>query len=91
MLVDVLAAAGLDAMAQVDLGTRANPHQPLPALGRMSYEVVQALAARLERGGRGSLGHPDADYVHAACLPEGIELVRDRVEVVERPPMRSII
>src|SRR3954452_640807 len=31
MLVDVLAAAGLDAMAQVDLGTRANPHQPLPA------------------------------------------------------------
>jgi len=90
MLIDVLAAAGLDAMAQVDLGTRANPHQPLPALGRMSYEVVQALAARLEREGRGSLGQPGADYVHAACLPEGIELVRDRVEVVERPPMQSV-
>ncbi len=29
-------------------------------------------------------------YVHAACLPEGIELVHDRVEVVERPPMRSV-
>jgi glucosyl-3-phosphoglycerate synthase len=90
MLVDVLEAVGLDALAQVDLGTRANPHQPLPALGRMSYEVVQALAARLERQGRGSLDRPATEYVHAACLPEGIELVRDRVEVVERPPMRSV-
>jgi glucosyl-3-phosphoglycerate synthase len=90
MLVDVLAAAGLEAMAQVDLGTRANPHQPLPALGRMSYEIVQALAARLERHGRGSLVRPPADYVHAACLPDGIELMRDRAEVVERPPMRSV-
>jgi glucosyl-3-phosphoglycerate synthase len=90
MLVDVLATAGLDAMAQVDLGTRANPHQPLPALGRMSYEIVQALVARLEREGRGVLERPAADYVHAACLPEGIRLVRDRAEVIERPRMQSV-
>jgi glucosyl-3-phosphoglycerate synthase len=90
MLVDVLAAAGLDAMAQVDLGTRENPHQPLPALGRMSYEVVQALAVRLEREGRGPMDRPAADYLHAACLPGGVELVQDRVEVIERPPMRSV-
>ena len=41
MMIDVLAAAGLTAMAQVDLGTRLNRHQPLPALGAMSFEVVQ--------------------------------------------------
>jgi glucosyl-3-phosphoglycerate synthase len=89
MLVDVLAAAGLDAMAQVHLGTRANPHQPLPALGRMSYEVVQALVVRLEREGR-ALVPPAADYVHALCRPEEIELIRERIAVEERPAMRSV-
>jgi glucosyl-3-phosphoglycerate synthase len=89
MLVDVLAAAGLDAMAQAHLGTRANLHQPLPALGRMSYEIVQALSARLEREGR-AFGPPGGDYVHAISQPEEIELVQEQIEVEERPPMRSV-
>jgi glucosyl-3-phosphoglycerate synthase len=91
MMVDVLQTAGLDAMAQVDLGTRHNPHQPLRALGRMSYEVVQAIAARLEREGRIAPGQAAGEYVRAVCSPDGVRLAHDVAEVVERPPMRSVL
>jgi glucosyl-3-phosphoglycerate synthase len=90
MLVDVLGHSGLDAMAQVHLGTRHNPHQPLPALGRMSYEIVQALVMRLEREGRIAAGRPPAEFVHAVCEPDRARLAEDRVEVVERPPMQTV-
>jgi glucosyl-3-phosphoglycerate synthase len=44
ILIDVFAAAGLPAMAQVDLGSRQNRHQPLGDLTRMSSTVLRALA-----------------------------------------------
>src|SRR5207244_3960089 len=46
MLIDVLAAVGLDAMAQVDLGIRTNRSQRLFDLSRMSYELVLAIERR---------------------------------------------
>ena len=46
MLIDVLERVGLDAMAQVDLGSRSNRNQPLFALGRMSFEVLRAVEPR---------------------------------------------
>jgi glucosyl-3-phosphoglycerate synthase len=51
-LVDVYRAAGIGAMAQVDLDVRHNQHQPLSALGDMATAVAAALAARLVREGR---------------------------------------
>ena len=42
MLIDVLRAVGLERMAQVDLGTRQNRHQPLADLSRMALEVLAA-------------------------------------------------
>ena len=47
ILIDVLGAAGLPAMAQVDLGSRQNRHQPLWDLTRMSSAVLRALARRV--------------------------------------------
>jgi glucosyl-3-phosphoglycerate synthase len=90
MMVDVLRTVGLAAMAQVHLGTRDNPHQPLSALGRMSREVVQALVARLEREGRLAPGERGGE-LHAVCSSDAIDLIRDRVEVVERPPMTELL
>jgi glucosyl-3-phosphoglycerate synthase len=52
MLLDVLAQVGLDGMAQVDLDTHHNSHQPLLDLSPMAYAVLKVLAARLEREGR---------------------------------------
>lgn len=56
MLVEVWNLIGIGAMAQVGLGTKRNAHQPLAALGRMSNEVIEALASTLATLGRDDLG-----------------------------------
>lgn len=52
MLIDVYESFGLEAMAQVDLGERRNPHQPLLDLGPMAYTVLAAVLRRLRAVGR---------------------------------------
>ncbi len=54
MLVEVWRVAGLQRMAQVDLGSKRNSHQALGALAEMSREVVEALARQVAREGAGS-------------------------------------
>ncbi len=49
MLLDALREVGLDALGQVDLGTRRNRHQPLQELGAMAYAVLVAAERRLGR------------------------------------------
>jgi glucosyl-3-phosphoglycerate synthase len=46
MLIDCLRLVGLDALAQVDLGTRQNRHQSLRALSAMAVEVMVAVERR---------------------------------------------
>jgi glycosyltransferase involved in cell wall biosynthesis len=46
MLIDVHALIGLERMAQVDLGTRQNRHQPLTDLSKMALEVLAAAERR---------------------------------------------
>ena len=56
MLLDALALRGLDAIAQVDLGTRQNRHQPLRELGRDGDGGHgRRAAAGAARGGVGGL------------------------------------
>jgi glucosyl-3-phosphoglycerate synthase len=52
MLIDCLRLAGLDALAQVDLGARQNRHQSLRALSAMAYEVMVAVERRTGAGPR---------------------------------------
>jgi glucosyl-3-phosphoglycerate synthase len=52
MLIDVYREVGADSIAQVDLDTRRNRHQPLSALVPMAAAVLAAVADRLEREGR---------------------------------------
>ncbi len=86
LLIDALRARGLDALAQVDLGTRLNRHQPLRELAAMSLAV---LGAGLRRG------LPEAEFDALAPgrmrLPAaggGVE-VRD-VALDERPPLAGL-
>jgi glucosyl-3-phosphoglycerate synthase len=85
LLIDAYSAAGLDAIAQVDLDVRQNAHQPLQDLGPMAYAVLRAVAVRLEREGRlrgplpNTFGAPEAEARFVA-LPDPIE----------RPPLRSL-
>ncbi|MGZ6640920.1 MAG: glucosyl-3-phosphoglycerate synthase [Solirubrobacteraceae bacterium] len=87
MLLDALDAAGIDALAQADLGTRQNRHQPLRDLSAMSYAVLVAASRRL-------LGEEAVDalapgpYVQPDAAP-GSAAVR-QVAVEERPPLASL-
>ncbi len=100
IMIDVLKMIGLDAMAQVDLGTRQNRHQPLRDLSRMSYSVLRAVARRLRQEGRLNQTRdpslPDSlfqfsDYRHAVATPDGLRLQEYVEELVERPPIKEVL
>jgi glucosyl-3-phosphoglycerate synthase len=97
MLVDVLAHAGLDAMAQVDLGVRVHRHHDLQTLGRMSAQIQLAACTRLAR--QGVLTRvPEATTMVQYRRPSepgpgGLdrEVVVTDVAVEERPPLREVL
>jgi glucosyl-3-phosphoglycerate synthase len=91
MLIDVLRLVGLDAMAQVDLGSRTNRNQSLFALGKMSYAVLLAAESRLRKEGRLAVDIDSRPYLHAIRSAEALTLEGSRVEVVERPPMAELL
>ncbi|MBI2684142.1 MAG: glucosyl-3-phosphoglycerate synthase [Actinobacteria bacterium] len=93
LLIDILRHAGVEAMAQVDLGERHHDHQATHALGRMSYAILQAVARRLAQDGRATFltGEP-GPYRRPLVEPVGGPRfeVTD-VTLVERPPMREYL
>ena len=88
LLIDILHAAGLDAMAQVDLGERHHVNQPTAALGRMAYEITHAVLARAEGRPVGA----DALPAYARPVPNGAGYGLDvtPVPLIERPPMAGM-
>lgn len=81
MLIDAFDRAGLDALAEVDLGARQNRHQPLRALSAMAAEIMVAVERRVG-------GPPRPAYPAFRPRPESAtpsELWRLRCE--ERPPL----
>jgi glucosyl-3-phosphoglycerate synthase len=83
LVIDALRHAGLDALAQVDLGTRQNRHQPLRALSAMAYAVTVAVERRVH--GERADGPPTP-----LVLPHDGTLERVDVPLDERPPLRSL-
>jgi glucosyl-3-phosphoglycerate synthase len=85
-LVDTAAVAGVDAIAQVDLGRRAHRHQSLRDLGAMATQI---LAAAERRSGRDV-----ADPVALRQFAPSAELatpVTRQVPVDERPPASAYL
>jgi glucosyl-3-phosphoglycerate synthase len=100
ILIDVFAEAGLPVMAQVDLGSRQNRHQPLWDLTRMSSTVLRALARRVQlpeqempgRDASGLLALPRQDvYLHAVATQGGLRLDEHLNELTERPPLARVL
>jgi glucosyl-3-phosphoglycerate synthase len=98
LLIDVLAVVGLPAMAQVDLGSRQNRHQPLWDLTKMSSTVLRAMARRLPGGEPQVPGQRQPDvlelgretYLHAVATETGLRLDEHLNELVERPPLDRV-
>ena len=56
MLVEVWRRIGIEAMAQVDLGSKRNSHQEIAQLAEMSRDVIAALSWQLESAGERPAG-----------------------------------
>ena len=84
MLIDAYREAGLHALAQVDLGTRQNRHQPLRELSAMALAVLTAAERRIHGAER-----TDADAPGPLLVPDGGEFRMRTLVLDERPPLRS--
>jgi glucosyl-3-phosphoglycerate synthase len=95
MLIDVYKEVGLDAMAQVDIGTRQNRHQALADLSRMSSVVLRTVAAREHIAARSAdpglwdVQQPET-YLHAVATERGLRIDEHLNELLERPPMARL-
>ncbi|MFG1706221.1 glucosyl-3-phosphoglycerate synthase [Nonomuraea sp. M3C6] len=91
LLIDLLELAGLDAFAQVDLGTREHRPQSTEALGRMASQIMLAAWSRLQRQGKIQSCHEPS--VRLSQFRRGLDghdvTVRD-IGIGERPPMITI-
>jgi glucosyl-3-phosphoglycerate synthase len=88
LLIDVFERYGLDAIAQVDLLERVHHNQPLEALSKMSFVILQAVIQKLER----RYGRPILEDVHKSMKLIRYEAGSYFLEVEElvereRPPM----
>jgi hypothetical protein len=91
LLIDILQEYGLGAIGQVDLVQRIHHNQPLAALSKMSFAIIQTVFRRLDaRGG----------LQHLANVNRSMKLIRHEasrffLEVAEiaereRPPMATL-
>ena len=85
MMIDTLRLVGIDAMAQVDLGTRQNRHQQLRDLSAMAYSVLVAATVRVH--GREAI---DAFLPGSLALPSAGNVEVREIALEERPALRSL-
>jgi glucosyl-3-phosphoglycerate synthase len=88
-LMDTAARHGLDAVAQVDLGTRAHRHQANHDLGLMAAELL--MVAQRRRPDSSAAGEPAAAQIRQFGRQDGqIRAVVRPVPSRERPPASSV-
>ena len=91
LLVDLWRRLGVNALAQVDLGRRQHRHQSTAALGRMGYEIAQAVLDCLAEEGRAPVQLTAArPYARPARRDGGFVLESAGGELVRRPPLSTL-
>lgn len=90
LLIDVVNRFGLRALVQVDIGRRLHRNRDLASLGRMSFQVMQAIMLRLEAAGHVDIKQLSTHLVQFiqadTAEPTHIDLA-----VAERPPMNEVL
>jgi len=91
MLMDIYDRFGMTAIGQVDLVERHHHNQPVPALGRMAFQIIQAVLIRLQEQGKMNLLEGYATEMTQVDYTDGRYLLEKRMlQVQERPPMIEI-
>lgn len=91
LLVDIFEKHGLSAIAQVDLQERIHHNQPLEALSKMSFAIIQAVIRRLERRSGGAmLEDVNKTMKLIRYAEEQYFLDIEEIAEQERPPMIEI-
>lgn len=86
IVLDTLERHGIDAIGQVDLGTRIHRNRPLHELGPMARQIVATLLGRL---GLDDSGSPLTQFV---MDDDGGHSLRRRYPVLDdRPPMSTVL
>jgi hypothetical protein len=71
MDIEIWKRVGVDGIAQVDIGERRQPHQPLKSLGGMASTILAAVCARLADEGRmDAAAVPPADFMVRPALAQ---------------------
>ena len=86
MLIDAYREVGLERMAQVDLGSRQNRHQPLRDLGAMALAVLATAERRIHGRRRADAAAPGPLLVPGEDGFEQRSVVLD-----ERPPLAELL
>lgn len=91
LLIDVLERFGLGAIAQVDLMERVHHNQPLEALGKMSFSIIQVVIKRLEvRTGQPMLEEVNKSMKLIRHNRRGYFLEVEEIAELDRPPMATL-
>ncbi len=91
LLIDVLDKFGLNAIAQVDLQERIHHNQPLEALSKMSFAIIQAVIHKLEsRYGQSILENVNRTMKLIRYEQNNFRLDIEEIAERDRPPMIEI-
>ena len=91
LLIDVLDKFGVNAIAQVDLQERIHHNQPLEALSKMSFAIIQAVIRKLEsRFGRSILENVNQTMKLIRYEENSFRLDIEEIAERDRPPMIEI-
>jgi glucosyl-3-phosphoglycerate synthase len=91
LLIDIFETFGLSAIAQVDLLERVHHNQPLEALGKMSFAIIQAVIRKLERRyGQAILEDINRTMKLIRYADETFFLDIEEIAERERPPMMNV-
>ncbi|HET7143676.1 MAG TPA: glucosyl-3-phosphoglycerate synthase, partial [Anaerolineales bacterium] len=91
LLIDMFEKFGLTSIAQVDLLERIHHNQPLDALGKMSFAIIQAVIRKLEvKYGQGILENINKTMKMIRYEQDRFFLDIEEIAEGERPPMIEI-
>ncbi len=91
MLIDMLELYGIRSIAQVDLQERVHHNQPLEALSKMSFTIIQTIFQKLEkRYNQSLLEEANRTMKLIRYEPGRFYLDVEEIVALERPPMVEI-